>query len=130
MPNNSESIVPAAWEAISPYHPLSTETQGILLAYFKRVELHGENTVHMIASDQEQRPDEFSSPPTRFIRQPRKKPPQGPTGVLEVTSCSCCEDKWPGAPQNAQPTAVNWNSTAVHDICIENVANGPLDEVH
>jgi hypothetical protein len=123
MPTDRESLL-ASWKAIGPSQPFPHEAQEILLAYFKHARLHGEQ---ILPAPQEQIID--SSPPTRFVRQPRanKKLPSGP---VEVANCSSFEETLSCTSQKVQqPPAADSNRTAVTSHCeVDPSANGRRDE--
>jgi hypothetical protein len=79
LPSDQESLL-AAWNAIGPSQPFPHEVEGILLSYFKHVEMHGENTRRMLAPAQT---ETNLAPPTRFDQQlhTNKKAPLGPAGA-------------------------------------------------
>jgi hypothetical protein len=79
QPSDHEFLL-AAWNAIGPSQPFPHEVEGMLLSYFKHVEMHGESTRSMLATEQ---PEMNSAPPTRFVRQVRtnKKASLEPAGA-------------------------------------------------
>ena len=122
MPNDTDSLI-AAWEAIGPSEPLHTEVQGLLLAYFKHVELHGEHSVRIDTPGQQQL-EQNSSPPSRFVRQPRANI-KAPTGPAEVSLCSKFQEKWLSDPQKEDSSS---NSMSVpRGVDFE---NGTVEEMH
>ncbi len=76
-PHDRESLL-AAWEAIGPSQPLPNEIQGWCLAYFKNLQQHGHHESSIVLTPQID--EEFTLPPTRYVRQPRanKRYPTGP----------------------------------------------------
>ncbi len=90
MPKDRESLL-AAWEAINPSQKLPYEVQGLLIAYFRHAELHGECTVRMFAPS-EQQSEQFTSSPSRFVRQPRANKKKAPPQSAETATCSNSEE--------------------------------------
>ena len=127
MFHDRESLL-ASWEAIGPSQPLSNEVQGFLLAYFRHAELDGDHTVRMLAPP-EQRPDQFASPPTRFLRLPRANKRAPPLGPAEAGTCTNCEETSPSMPQNEHPSPAE-KSNGIDACCcgIDLIADGPRDE--
>ncbi len=122
LPYDSVSLI-AAWEAINPCQPLPTETHGILLNYFKRVELTGER---MLAPADRQG-DFFASPPSRFVRQPRanKRPPSGPAGTSAISN----SDDGPSCmPQDEKNVSEHSDSQRVCLVGIDFVVTSLVDD--
>jgi hypothetical protein len=116
MPHDRESLL-AAWEAIGSSHPFPDELQGVCLAYLNNLQLHGRNESNIVLTPSE---EEFSSPPTRYIRQPRaiKRYPTGPVRA-DGTSGSL--------PPAGTCVSTELNvSTELHvEFCEDQAANGP-----
>jgi hypothetical protein len=107
MPIHDHKSLLAAWEAIGPSQPLPNEVQGILLTYFRHAELHGEQTVRMLAPPVqalEQQPEQFAFTPTRFLRLPRANKRAPPLGPTEAETCTSCEGTSPCMPQDEKPS--------------------------
>ncbi len=127
LPTDRDSLL-AAWKAIGPCEPFPQEAEGIILAYFKHVQLHGEKSRSLFAVEHSEK---FSAPPTRFVRQSRanKKAPLGPTATGSAP-CSIGEGKSTCAHQRRVPSAaVKSDLTGVSHCCyhdgMEKAATGP-----